>query len=123
MKIYYDPKLKELSRELRKSGNLSEVLLWEQLKARKMKGYQFMRQKPIGNYIVDFFCSKLKLVIEIDGESHDQKLEKDRLRQQKLESLGLSFLRFYDLDVKNDLNGVIKVIELWINEFESKTTP
>jgi very-short-patch-repair endonuclease len=123
MKIYYDPKLKELSRELRKSGNLSEVLLWEQLKARKMKGYQFMRQKPIGNYIVDFFCSKLKLVIEIDGESHSQKLEKDRLRQQKLESLGLSFLRFYDLDVKNDLNGVIRVIELWIDEYESKTTP
>jgi very-short-patch-repair endonuclease len=123
MKIYYDPKLKELSRKLRKSGNLSEVLLWEQLKARKMKGYQFMRQKPIGNYIVDFFCSKLKLVIEIDGESHNQKLEKDRLRQQKLESLGLSFLRFYDLDVKNDLNGVIRIIELWIDEFESKTTP
>jgi very-short-patch-repair endonuclease len=57
MKIYYDPKLKKLSRELRKSGNLSEVLLWEQLKAKKMRGYQFMRQKPIGNYIVDFFCS------------------------------------------------------------------
>jgi len=123
MKIYYDPKLKELSRELRKSGNLSEVLLWEQLKARKMKGYQFMRQKPIGNYIVDFFCSKLRLVIEIDGESHNQKLEKDRLRQQKLESLGLSLLRFYDLDVKNNLNGVIRVIELWIDEYESKTTP
>ena len=123
MKIYYDPKLKELSRELRKSGNLSEVLLWEQLKARKMKGYQFMRQKPIGNYIVDFFCSKLRLVIEIDGESHNQKLEKDRLRQQKLESLGLSLLRFYDLDVKNDLNGVIIIIKLWIDEFESKTTP
>jgi len=123
MKIYYDPKLKELSRKLRKNGNLSEVLLWEQLKAKKMKGYQFMRQKPIGNYIVDFFCSKLKLVIEIDGESHDQKLEKDRLRQQKLESLGLSFLRFYDLDVKNDLDGVIRVIELWIDEFELKTTP
>ena len=123
MKIYYNPKLKELSRKLRKSGNLSEVLLWEQLKAKKMKGYQFMRQKPIGNYIVDFFCSKLRLVIEIDGESHNQKLEKDRLRQQKLESLGLSLLRFYDLDVKNNLNGVIRVIELWIDEYESKTTP
>ena len=120
MKIYYDPKLKELSRELRKSGNLSEVLLWEQLKAKKMKGYQFMRQKPIGNYVVDFFCSKLKLVIEIDGESHSQKLEQDQLRQQKLESLGLSFLRFYDRDVKNNLEGVVKAIELWIKEFESK---
>jgi very-short-patch-repair endonuclease len=120
MRIYYDPKLKELSRELRKSGNLSEVLLWEHLKAKKMNGYQFMRQKPIGNYIVDFFCSRLKLVIEIDGESHNEKLEEDILRQQKLESLGLSFLRFYDQDVKKNLSGVIKAIELWIEEFELK---
>nr|CBX29982.1 Uncharacterized protein HI0925 [uncultured Desulfobacterium sp.] len=70
MKISYNPKLKALSRKLRKQGVLSEVLLWEQLKGKKMKGFQFMRQKPVGNYIVDFYCSKLKLVIEIDGESH-----------------------------------------------------
>ena len=118
MRIYYNPKLKELSKELRKDGNLSEVLLWEQLKARKMKGYQFMRQKPISNYIVDFYCSKLRLVIEIDGKSHDQKLDKDELRQKKLESLGLSLLRFYDQDVRNNLDGVIKAIGLWIEEFE-----
>ena len=57
MKIYYNPKLKALSRELRKRGTLAEVLLWNELKARKIKGYQFMRQKPIGDYIVDFFCN------------------------------------------------------------------
>ena len=72
IKITYNPKLKALSRELRKQGVLSEVLLWAHLNGRKMKGYQFTRQKPIGNYIVDFYCSKLKLVIEIDGESHDR---------------------------------------------------
>lgn len=70
MKIYYNPKLKKLARELRNNSTLSEVLLWNQLKTRKMGGYQFMRQKPISEYIVDFFCNRLKLVIEIDGESH-----------------------------------------------------
>ncbi len=69
MKIYYNPKLKKLARELRNNSTLAEVLLWNQLKARKMKGCQFMRQKPIGHYIFNFFCSKLKLVIEIDGQS------------------------------------------------------
>ena len=89
MRIYYNPKLKALSRELRKKGTLSEPLLWNVLKGRRIKGYQFMRQKPVGNYIVDFFCSKLKLAIEIDGISHNGKGESDKIRQQKLESLGL----------------------------------
>ena len=114
MKIYYNPKLKALSRELRKNSTLAEVLLWNQLKARKMKGYQFMRQKPIGDYIVDFYCSKLKLVIEIDGESHSGRSREDKIRQRKLESLGLSFLRFYDSDVKGNLDGVLRTIEHWI---------
>jgi len=118
MKIYYKPRLKTFSRELRKKGTLSEVLLWDILKGKKIKGYQFMRQKPIGDYIVDFFCSKLKLVIEIDGISHDGKSEGDRIRQQKLESLGLSMLRFYEWDVKKDIRGVVQVIESWIEEFE-----
>jgi len=116
MKIYYNPKLKALSRELRKNSTLAEVLLWNQLKARKMKGYQFMRQKPIGDYIVDFYCSKLKLVIEIDGESHSGHSREDTIRQRKLESLGLSFLRFYDSDVKRNLDGVLRAIGHWIDE-------
>ncbi len=82
-----------------------------------------MRQKPIGEYIVDFFCSKLKLVIEIDGESHVDKHEKDKIRQQNLERLSLSFLRFSDLDVKTNLNGMLQIIENWILDYETKTTP
>ncbi len=82
-----------------------------------------MRQKPIDDYIVDFFCSKLKLVIEIDGISHNDKSEIDRIRCQKLKSLGLSILRFYDWDVKKDIYAVVKAIELWIEEFERKTQP
>ncbi len=120
MKIYYSPKLKTLSRELRKKGILSEVLLWNMLKAKKMKGYQFMRQKPIDKYIVDFYCNKLKLVIEIDGGSHDQKSEEDEIRQRNLESLGLTILRFYDMDVKKNMNGVLERVQNWIEECEKR---
>ena len=122
MKIYYNPKLKALSRELRKKSTLSEVLLWNVLKGRKIKAYQFVRQKLIGEYIVDFFCSKLKLIIEIDGISHNDKSESDRIRQQKLESLDLSVLRFYEWDVKKDIHAVVQRIENWIEEFEKKNT-
>ncbi len=79
MRIYYNPKLKQLARNLRNHSTLSEVLLWNQLKRRQMMGYQFYRQRPIGNYIVDFFCPKLNLVIEIDGESHLDKNERDKV--------------------------------------------
>ena len=79
-----------------------------------------MRQKPIGNYIVDFYCSKLKLVIEIDGESHSERTKEDKIRQRRLESLGLSFLRFYDSDVKQNLDGVLITIENWIEQFEKQ---
>ena len=118
MRIYYNPKLRALARGLRNNSTLSEVLLWKQLKARKMKGYQFMRQKPIGDYIVDFYCSRLGLVIEIDGESHVSRSREDELRQRELESLGLSVLRFYDSDVKKNTDGVLRVIWDWIESFE-----
>jgi very-short-patch-repair endonuclease len=87
-----------------------------------MKGYQFMRQKPINNYIVDFYCSKLHLIIEVDGETHllDGAREKDEQRQNKLESLGFQFLRFDDLEVKQNIENVLIKIEEWIVEFESK---
>ncbi len=79
-----------------------------------MHGFDFDRQKPIDNYIVDFFCNELMLAIEIDGDSHDSKVEYDKNRQTKLESLGLHFLRFSDLDVKSNMEGVISTIENWI---------
>lgn len=114
MKIHYNPKLLSIAKKLRNNSTLAEVLLWNELKARKMLGYQFMRQKPIGNYIVDFFCSKLKLIIEIDGESHQFKFDKDVERQEWLEKLGLTVLRFDDLDVKKDMRNVLYGIEGWI---------
>ena len=116
MRIYYDPKLKPLSRKLRKEGTLGEVLLWYQLKGRKIKGFLFTRQKPIGRYIVDFYCSRLRLAIEIDGSSHNDNFEKDFIRQKELEEIGIRFMRFLESDVRNNLDGVVIVIEQWIEE-------
>ncbi len=118
MKIHYNPKLIPLARKLRNNSTLTEVLLWEQLKARKLRGYRFARQKPVGDYIVDFFCSGLCLAIEIDGSTHDVKLEKDRERQDFLESLGLKVIRFLDRDVKSNIQGVVSQLELVIDEIE-----
>ena len=63
------------------------------------------------------------MIIEIDGISHNDKSESDQIRQQKLESLGLSVLRFYEWDVKKDIHAVVEAIEDWIEKFEKKTQP
>ncbi len=95
---------------------LSEVLLWNELKQKKMLGFDFDRQKPLDNYIVDFFCKDLMLVIEIDGKSHDHEeaYRSDLFRQQKLEAYGVHFLRFDNKEVKQDMKNVLRTIEIWI---------
>ena len=84
-----------------------------------MRGYQFLRQKPIGNYIVDFFCPKLNLVIEIDGESHLGQEKDDRKKQNYLEGVGLTVLRFDNDQIKYDMNGVLIKIDEWIEQREN----
>ncbi len=118
--IPYDATLKNLARQLRKNSTLSEVLLWQRLKGKQMKGYAFYRQRPIDRYIVDFFCPKLMLAIEIDGLSHLFRGEADLERQEQLESLGVRFLRFDDLEIKRNLNEVLDIIALWIERFEAQ---
>ena len=121
--IPYNKKLKEFSKKLRNNSTLSEILLWEYLRAGKMKGYKFNRQKPLLNYIVDFYCKKLNLVIEIDGDSHNTKYKADKIRQNELEKYGLKFLRFDDLEVKKDINNVLRTIEVWIENYEKNNPP
>ena len=118
--IKYNPKLKTYARKLRTHGTLAEVLLWNQIKGQKNKGYLFYRQKPIDEYIVDFYCHKLKLIIEIDGITHDYKQADDLHRQKKLESLGYSFLRFTDDEVTENLDGILAIIHNWISKFKKK---
>jgi very-short-patch-repair endonuclease len=83
-----------------------------------MRGYDFDRQRPIDRYIVDFYCKNLKLAIEIDGSSHDGEEAKvnDRIRQERLESLGVRFLRFTDADVKQRMELVVGEIDRWIED-------
>ncbi len=113
--IQYKKSNKQLASNLRNKSTLSEVLLWQKLKAKHL-GYRFIRQKRIGNYIVDFYCKDLKLVIEIDGLSHDEKTKEDEIRQNEIEKLGIRFLRFSDGDVKRNMNDVIRTIQNWIEE-------
>ena len=115
-KLPYNPTLKQKAKELRKAGNLSEILLWNELKQKKMLGFDFTRQQIIGDYIVDFHCPKLNLVIEIDGQSHDFKGEYDEKRDKFLKSLGLTVFHFQDIDVKKNLNGIVATIKKWIEE-------
>ena len=101
---------------------LSEVLLWNELKNKQMLGCDFDRQRPIDNFIVDFYCKELSLAIEIDGDTHIYRYDYDDERQRVLEELGIRFLRFEDIEVKKNMNNVLRVIENWI-EKNKKPTP
>ena len=123
--IPYNRKLKPLAKKLRQNMTLSEVLLWIEIKGKRMRGYDFDRQRPIDNYIVDFYCKDLQLAIEIDGDSHEAEevARNDEIRQKRLESLGVSFLRFDDLDVKTDMSYVLDTILNCIDDHRPTPNP
>lgn len=112
----YNAKLKDRARELRQAGNLSEVIFWIAVKKNQFHGIDFDRQRVIGNYIVDFYCKQLGLVIEIDGESHNYKIEYDETREAFLKALGLEIIHFNDIDIKNDMDSVLVYLENYIIE-------
>lgn len=124
--IPYNPKLKEYARQLRNNSTKSEILLWLQLKGKQMRGYDFHRQKPIDNYIVDFFCIELMLAIELDGYSHQniETYEKDKQKDKRLNELGVYVLRFEDKEIYHDMQNVLRAVEIYIDDYESenKTT-
>ena len=123
--IPYNPKLKELARQLRNNSTKSEIRLWFYLKNKKMMGFDFHRQKPLGNFIVDFFCVELMLAIELDGLTHEfeEVQKKDFLKTEFLLSYGITLLRFNDNEVMNDLDNVIRAIEHTIENIEERHTP
>ena len=123
--IPYHPRLKQLARQLRKNSTLSEVLLWKYLNGKQMLGYDFHRQKPIDRFIVDFFCNKLCLAIEVDGYSHlvEEVIEKDAVKEKCLNGLGINVLRFQDSQVMNDIEGVLHSLRVYIEDFEKEHTP
>jgi very-short-patch-repair endonuclease len=123
---FYNKELKHLASKLRKEMTKAESCLWKYvLRARMMKGYPFRRQRPVLNYIADFMCKELNLIIEVDGISHDhaEQILHDKIRQQKLEKAGFTVLRFEDEDVLHHINQVKEKIEDWIEEFEERNPP
>ena len=125
MKIYYNPALKELARELRNNMTFAEKATWRMLNGKQFKGYDFHRQKPIGEFIADFYCYDLRLVIEIDGITHLDKdvIRKDKIKSQYFNSIGLNILRFTDDLVLGNWMMVEKELIKYIKEFEEATHP
>jgi len=104
----YNPELIPYAKALRKARNFPEVLLWLQLKKKQINGFDFDRQKMIGNYIVDFYCPACNVVIEIDGASHNQKEEYDEKRDEFLMDLGLVVIHITAGDILSRLNAVLE---------------
>lgn len=120
--IPYRSYLVLLAKVLRKNMTKAEASLWNQLKRKQIQSYDFDRQRPIDNYIVDFYCKELQLAIEIDGNTHDHPDQSvdDVERQKRLESLGVTVIRFTDQDVLRDMDYVIRAIEVTMEELEIK---
>ncbi len=108
----YNGSLKQLSRQLRDNMTDAEKRLWAKIRMKQLKGCQFYRQKPIGDYIVDFFCPRAKLVIEVEGSHHfsDEMTEYDTIRNEYLSSLGLRVIRFTNTDVLTHIESVVESI-------------
>lgn len=120
--IPYNPWLKIYAKKLRQDMTYSEVWPWKKLRNGGMMGYDFDRQKSIGNYIVGFYCKDLSLAIEVDGFTHHNEVTmlKDEVRQKELEAMGVSFLRFSALEVVHNMPNVMRAFENWIQDYEDK---
>ena len=123
----YNKELQPYANQLRKSMTKAEACLWKYvLRAGGLKGYSFRRQRPVMDYIADFLCKELSLIIEVDGITHSWEgaIDKDRERQLALERAGFTVLRFSDEEVLHGINGVKEKLERWIEELERlHTTP
>jgi very-short-patch-repair endonuclease len=116
---HYNKNLQPYANRLRKQMTRAEACLWKYvLKAGQMKGYKFRRQRPVLNYIADFMCTELKLVIEVDGFTHhfEETIIKDKKKQKDLETEGYSVLRFSDEEVLTHIHSVVWCIGDWIEK-------
>jgi very-short-patch-repair endonuclease len=120
----YNKKLKPLARALRKNMTDAEKLLWSRVSRKQFPGYQFYRQRTIGNYIVDFYCHAAGLVVEIGGGRHyyGKGQDSDKARDVYLADLGLKVLRFSDIDIMQNIDGVLEQLFIHLNPPESPFT-
>jgi very-short-patch-repair endonuclease len=105
-------KLTDLAKNLRKQSTDTEQALWRHLRAKRLHGFKFKRQQPIGNYIVDFVCFERKVIIELDGGQHAQEdqMRKDQERDNWFKRQGYEVLRFWDNEVLKNTRGALEVI-------------
>lgn len=108
--LYNKPLIKKLRQDLRKKQTESEARLWHYLRGRKLDGYKFYRQYSIGNYVADFYCPKKRIAIELDGSVHNNKLTRinDKVRTATFESVNVMVIRFWNAQVLNDTERVVK---------------
>ena len=119
-KYYNKQEQKSVRKHLRKNCTYAENLLWQRLKSKRMCGYKFRRQYSVGSYIIDFYCPKLKLAVEIDGSIHDSPdaHEYDRYRQKYLEGFNITFVRFRNRDVILRMRKVLESLTVCIKDLE-----
>jgi very-short-patch-repair endonuclease len=103
-------KMTEVARQFRKEPTTSEEILWQAIRGRKLDGRRFRRQQPIGVFVVDFYCSAEKLIVEVDGAIHELQREHDQQRQELLESLGLKMVRVTSKQVETDIDSALALI-------------
>lgn len=107
-----DPQLLDHARSLRRNATEAERILWLHLRARRLAGFKFRRQHPIGVYILDFYCARARLAVEIDGDQHgtDAQRELDETRSAFLHTQGIRVLRFSNLEVLAEAHAVLEMI-------------
>ena len=122
--MYYGASVEtqEKAKTLRKSETRAEKLLWNKMKSKQINGFKFRRQHPILQFIVDFYCHELKLIIEVDGKIHlkPENREYDENRTAELERFGLKFLRFTNEEVEDNIEEVLDIIEREVFNLRSK---
>lgn len=116
-------KMVEIARQFRKEPTRSEAILWKALRGKKLDGFKFRRQQNIGPFVVDFYNSTHRLVIEIDGPVHESQKDLDRQRQELLEALGLCFVRLTAKQVENDLQAALDAIRSALTPYPLTPSP
>lgn len=119
----YNKKLRKFAVENRNKTTKAEACLWKYaLRKKQMKGYSFKRQRPVLNYIADFMCQKIKLIIEVDGSSHngEEAMKRDRQRQRRLEEIGFMVIRFTNEDVLTNMDSVRRQIGVVVDDLEAR---
>jgi very-short-patch-repair endonuclease len=119
MGYYGNRELLSKARVLRSNMTRAEIILWSRLRSKKVNGYKFRRQQPLFEYVVDFYCHELKLIIEVDGEIHSEKTRYDSKRDNILKINGYHIIRFTNFEVETAVDSTINKIISYILEILS----